>query len=53
MLEFDTITVCVLESGTDKTGLGRWCWVKLKGKNENLTLVVWVRLERFIILGAD
>ena len=36
ILEFDTISGWVLESVTDRTALGRWCWIKLMGKNGNI-----------------
>ena len=41
ILEFDTIKVWVSELGTDRTGMGRWCWIKLNGNNGHMCRIVF------------
>ena len=36
ILEFDTIVEWVLELVMYNTGMGRWCWIKMKGDNGNI-----------------
>ena len=40
ILEFYTISGCMLELVTDRTGLGRWCWINLKGNSGNIYRIV-------------
>ena len=33
MISTDEVTSRVVDSGTDPTGLGRWCWTRFQGRN--------------------
>ena len=35
-LSFDKISAWVSDYGTYRTGLGRWYWINLKGKNGHI-----------------
>ena len=39
-LAFDTISGWVSEYVTARLGLGKWCWLKMKGKNGNIWRIV-------------
>ena len=40
MVVFDQLASLINKSGVDSTGLGRWCWLTLKGKHKHVTRIV-------------
>ena len=40
LVAFDFLTSVICEMGTDSTGLGRWCWAKLQGKDNHVTRLI-------------
>ena len=42
MLAMNKISYCVQSSGRDKRGMGRWCWIRLRGKNGIHTRLITV-----------
>ena len=40
ILEFEKITGWVSEPGADRTGLGRWWWINIKGNNGDILRIV-------------
>ena len=40
MMMFDNLASVVKEKGVDKSGLGRWCWMLIQGKNNHRTRLI-------------